>query len=147
MRFCHTLLATLASIPLLYGCVVECTLVACLDETLITLVDTDGEPVTNFIATVTIDATTYVYDCSDEEDPYPEPDTDSRLAPARADCSYGTLTIPFHGDLRGPIDITIETPEGIGFQETIQPNYDVNENFGGKGCGTCITAEELITVE
>ena len=127
------------------GCEVkQCTAMGCGYTILISVSDEQGEPVERFDGTAVIEGMTYSFECSNDS-------ASSRVSGGDgfgfAMCSSGSITLPFAAGSEPIIELSITSDDDLSFEGEVTPIYLVNENFNGKGCGTCTSGQAAVTLQ
>ena len=144
----HRLIFTFVALSIgsaLFGCIGKrCFAMACAYTAEIGVVDENGDPVQRFSGTAMVDGTTYTFDCGVDVQGNGVQGGDEL---GFSTCYEGHLTLPFTKGERPSIDLVIQSSDGTRFEDTVTPEYVVNNNFNGKGCGTCTTGEVSVTLD
>ena len=116
----------------------------CSYQARIDILDTEGNAVPVFSGTAEVEGKRYAFSCGNNSTR-----TDSELEGFEVIdfCLDGSVYIPFPEGEQPDIELVVESGEGERFEGTISPQYVVDDEFNGKGCGSCTLGAASLTLD
>ena len=118
-----------------------CTEIGCLESVILSLVHQDGSVVEGFSGSVTLDNTSYQFNCKTSTLSGPVAE-----GPVACGVVAGTLRIDGVAGAKQVFFLTVLSEASGYFSQMVRPEYKVERDFNGPDCGSCTFGESTIVL-